>query len=375
MEVGHEHFAEDLTFPLRQLKENQNGPSTHAYDFDEINEVTTPLGIPWELSKDVPFDYIVPFIGFSWDLNEKKVSLPESKKEKYLRCIHEWKERSTHTLDDVQKMYGKLLYTCLITPQGRAYLTQLEKMMGMFQEHPFVPRHPPHQLNEDLIWWTNTLSSPSLSRDIPGRREIIDVRGFSDASSTVGIGIVLGDKWRAWRLLPNWKSGGRDIGWAEAVGMELLVRTILHTTHFPGIQIFGDNTGVVEGWWTGRSRNAETNRVFRRIHSLLEKHDVVLKTKYIHTSRNPADDPSRGIFPPKHLLLPPIEIPNEIRPYVLNFDAPSHPSERDTSRCFLPQPKAPIPHSEHLRRQKANVSAEDQPRDPSQTLTLGRNGN
>jgi hypothetical protein len=62
--VGHEHFVEDLTFPLRRPRDNQNGPSTHAYDFDEINEATMLLGIPWELSKDIPFNNIVPFIGF-----------------------------------------------------------------------------------------------------------------------------------------------------------------------------------------------------------------------------------------------------------------------------------------------------------------------
>jgi hypothetical protein len=369
-ETGHEHFAEDLSYPLRHLREHQSEHTPYPYDFDEINEATTPLGIPWEKSKDIPFDYIVPFIGFMWNLVKKKVFLPDSKKEKYLRAISEWRERKTHILDDVRKLYGKLLYTCLITPQGRSYLTHLEKMMGMFQNHPFVPRHPPQQLNEDLTWWVKTLSSPSLSRDIPGRREIHDVRGFSDASSTTGLGIILGDKWRAWRLLPNWKTGGRDIGWAEAIGMELLVRAILNSTSLPGIQIFGDNTGVVEGWWTGRSRNAETNGVFRRIHALLEKNDTILKTKYVNTNHNPADGPSRGIFPSRHLLLPPFDIPDEIKPFIVDFDAPTHPSERGLAQCLPPQQKTPISSFEYFRRQQANIDEEDQPSDPFQTFML-----
>lgn len=370
LDAGYEHFAEDLTSPLRHLHDRHDNANTYPYGFQEINEITDPLGVPWESSKDVPFATVVPFIGFTWDLTQKRVSLPETKKTKYLRAICEWKSQRTHSLDETRKLYGKLLYACLIKPAGRAYLTNLEKMMGTFQDRPFVPRHPPSQTNEDLSWWTKTLSSPSLSREIPGGRHVTNVSGYSDASSTIGIGIVLGNKWRAWRLLPNWKSGGRDIGWAEAVGMELLTRATLQQGHYPGIQIFGDNTGVVEGWWTGRSRNAETNRVFRRIHELLETHDTILKTRYVHTKSNPADGPSRGIFPPPNLLLPSIELPDEIKPFIVDFDSPPHPSERSAIERSAPSPKSTISHAERSRRQQANASAEDQAYDPSQTPPL-----
>ena len=208
LEVGSEHFAEDLSFPLQLLQPHANNSGDYPYDFVDVDKVTTPLGIPWETSKDVPFSNVVPFIGFSWNLVEKRVELPDSKKKKYLLSISEWKLRKTHTLDDVQKLYGKLLYACLIIPRGRAYLTGLEKMMGALQPHPFVPRHPPKSILEDLAWWTRILSLPSLARDIPGGRQIADVRGFSDASSSVGIGVVIGSRWRAWRLLPGWKSSG-----------------------------------------------------------------------------------------------------------------------------------------------------------------------
>ena len=189
------------------------------------------------------------------------------------------------------------LVPSVIIPRGRAYLTSFEKMMGALQPHPFVPRHPPKSILEDLTWWTCILSLPSLAQDIPGGRQIADVRGFSNASSSVGVGIVIGGRWRAWCLLPGWKSGGRDIGWAEAIGLELIVRSTLKTGSYQGIQLFGDNTGVVEGWWAGRSCNSETNKVFRRIHDLLDKQNTVLKTKYVSTKSNPADGPSRGTPP------------------------------------------------------------------------------
>ena len=358
-DVGAEHFAEDLSFPIRQIHTSCSNNTAYPYDMGEIDAVTAPLGIPWEASKDIPFNQIVPFIGLTWDLENKTVSLSEAKKEKYLQAISEWRQRTAHTLDETRKLYGKLLYACLIIPQGRAYLIHLEKMIGTFNGRSFVPHRPPKHLAEDLVWWARSLAHPSLSREIPGGRQIIDVRGFSDASSTVGIGVVIGNRWRAWRLLPGWKAGSRDIGWAEAVGMELLVRIVLSINPYPGIQIFGDNTGVVEGWWTGRSRNSETNKVFRRIHEVLADCNTVLTTRYVSSGQNPADDPSRGIYPPRKFLLPSIALPIEISPFLVDFDAPCHPRERDTSQGLPPMPKEVLSTREQHRRQEANILAYD----------------
>lgn len=370
-EAGAEHFAEDLAYPIKHIHNHQSGDLLYPYGFKEIDELTKPLGIPWESSKDVPFNQTVPFIGFLWNLELKKVILPEPKKEKYRQAIREWRQRPTHTLDETQKLYGKLLHSCCITPRGRAYLTSLEKMMATFRDRPFTPRHAPKHLTADLTWWETTLSLPSLSREIPGGRQITNVHGYSDASSTVGIGIVIGDKWRAWRLLPGWKAGGRDIGWAEAVGMELLVRAILSANSFQGIQVFGDNTGVVEGWWTGRSRNVETNSVFRRIHELLEASDTTLTTRYVNTNHNPADGPSRGAYPPTHLLLPPVSLPDEVKPFLVDFNAPLRFSEKATSRS-LPSPKTTLSSAERCRRLQANVNANEQPEEAAQTPSSDR---
>lgn len=371
-ETGAEQFAEDCSFPIGRSKVYIDADTEFSYNFEDINLVTDPLGVPWETSKDIPFNKIVIFAGFAWDLDEKTVALPETKKEKYRRAIEEWRQRTTHTLEDTRKLYGKLLYTCHIVPQGRAYLTNFEKMMGIFHERPFTPRHPPKQLTDDLTWWHLLLSRPRLVREIPGRRHVTDVHGFSDASSSTGIGIILGDKWRAWRLLPGWNREGRDIGWAEAVAMELLVRTIFQHHNLPGIRVFGDNTGVVEGWWTGRSRNAETNKVFRRIHRLVDENVSFLTTRYVNTAHNPADNPSRGIYPPEHLLLPPIIIPSELEPFITDFDAPLRPSERLASTSIYSKPKPCLSTSEQSRRNKANNLADEQPDVSIQASTFGR---
>ena len=120
--------------PLRDLMgDDRNGEDTgQAYTMKDVDEISTRLGIPWERSKDVPFGSRIPFIGFDWDLEMKTVALQNKKKEKYVSAIVEWKRRKSHTLGDVERLYGKLLHTCSIVPEGRAYLTGLESMLSIF---------------------------------------------------------------------------------------------------------------------------------------------------------------------------------------------------------------------------------------------------
>lgn len=360
-----EEFAEDMSLPLRDLssRREQTTNPEHAYSMDDVDEISAKLGIPWERSKDVPFGKVVPFIGFDWNLENKTVSLQEKKKNKYSDAVEEWRRRKSHTLEDVQKLYGKLLHTCLIIPEGRAYLTKLEKMLGIFHNTPHKPRHPPRHTDSDLLWWLRTLSKPTLTREIPGAQEVVDIHAFSDASSTVGIGVVIRDRWRAWSLKPGWNEDQRDIGWAEAVGMELLIRIILRDAP-PGtrFKIYGDNRGVVEGWWSGRSRNDQVNEVFKRIHFLLSTHRCMVYTKYVQSASNPADGPSRGIFPDASKLLPPIDLPNELLPLVLPLDHNRHGIQRqlDTRRSIPSADKPKIDQAEAENRHRVTSTLESQ---------------
>ena len=83
----------------------------------DIDTLSLELGISWEKDKDIPF------IGFSWDITSRLVSLPPLKKAKYLVAITEWNLSPTHNLAQTQKLYGKLLHTCHIIPKGKTILS------------------------------------------------------------------------------------------------------------------------------------------------------------------------------------------------------------------------------------------------------------
>jgi hypothetical protein len=152
-------------------------------------------------------------------------------------------------------------------------------------------------------------------------------------SSSVGIGIIIGDKWRAWRLIPGWQTEGngkQDIAWAEAIGFELLVYTIAALPNTSShVILYGDNTSIIKGWWRGSSKNKAVNGVFKCIHEFLHNlpRHLEIHTEYIPSKSNPADGPSRGIYGPEHLLLPPIDIPFEARNLIVDASSPLTPTE------------------------------------------------
>lgn len=360
-----EEFDEDLSFPILDLSSSSPRSPEDAlftYSFEDIDRLSKLLGIPWELAKDILFSPCAPFIGFLWDLSARTISIPDKKKEKYLAAILKWEARRAHTLQEVQQLYGKLLHASLVLPAGRAYLVSLEAMLPTFRDRPHMPRTPPKTTSDDLRWWKANFTQPTISRDIPGPIEVIDPSAYSDASSGTGVAIWINGRWRAWRLLPGWKANGRDIGWAEAVGMEFLVSAILtQCAEGSCIKVFGDNRGVVEGWWKGRSRNKATNNVFKRIHERVATAQCSILTCYVPSKHNPADGPSRGVFPSLSLLLPPIQIPTALELFIANFDDPLLPSERSSSDAEVktyspPASRSPMHHrstrlNDEFRRQ------------------------
>jgi hypothetical protein len=225
----NEHVEDNLFLCLdlsshspRSIKDSQ-----YTYNFDDIDRLSSTLGIPWERSKDLPFASSTSYIGFLWDSESRTVSLSPKKRLKYSLSIDKWLLCPKHSLNDVQKLYGRLLHVCLVVPAGRAYITGLEAMLELGNARPFALYPPVKTVAEELSWWSTKLVF-SLSRPIPAPLILLDLHAFSDASSGFGIAIHIQGRWRAWRLIPGWQSlnGSRDIGWAEAVGFELLIRAI-----------------------------------------------------------------------------------------------------------------------------------------------------
>jgi hypothetical protein len=279
------------------------------------------------MSKDQPFVPSTTYIGFIWNLELCTVSLSPNKTDKYIDEINKWVSQRAHTFKHMQELYGKLLHVSSILPQGHMYLVGLESMLATGVKQPFISHRPDNSLEKDLQWWTEKLCSGTIVWAIYTPPSYLDPRAFSDVSSSVGIGITVGNRWRAWRLPTGWQSlhGPKDIGWAKAVAFELLICTL--DTILPNsvhVLLHSDNTGVVEGWRTGRHCNRAVNTIFKHIHTFLDSAIRIcsVATCYIPSGDNPANKSSRGIYSSENLLLPTILTSEHLRDFLTDATNP-----------------------------------------------------
>jgi len=319
-------FEDDLNifrFPIAGGP-NSDGtftPYTYAYDRPQALSRIASLNIPWHPDKGQDFSASFTYLGFSWDIENKSVTLHDHKREKFLNRVNNFLASFSGArcqLQDVMKIHGSLCHIAYIYPDGRNRLPSLSNFICTFQNNTFTYRYPPKSVFSDLSWWKIILSRGCISRPLIPRGNPTDLRIFVDASTSWGIGLLIGESWDAWKTSPSWKGPFRDIGWLEGVALELLIYVLeekgLHDLH---VLVHSDNQGVIGAFDKGRSRNYETNLSIRRSASVLSALNISLSLVYVQSEKNPADPISRGINgPAADRLLSTFALPEELRPFL-----------------------------------------------------------
>lgn len=278
------------------------GEYSYSFDRDFCMALIAILNIPWHPTKTgLRFAFEMVFIGFFWDLTYRRVSLPNPKRLKFLTrvtsLLHRIEQHERLTLLDIQIIHGSLVHICFVHVSGSSYLPAISNFMAQFNANNFIPRRASNSLHSSLTWWKTQLSIPDFYRQLHPVQPLKDLRIFVDASTSWGIGIIIGDMWYAFKLVPNWKTTGLDIGWLEAVALELLMYFLVQLGHQNvHLLMHSDNTGAIGAHDKGRSRNIATNLCVRRTYLLSSEHLIIPKFVYIPSADNPADPISRGIL-------------------------------------------------------------------------------
>jgi hypothetical protein len=172
-----------------------------------------------------------------------------------------------------------------------------------------------------LHWWLSRLADSSTYRQLHSIGPVQDPHIFVDASTSWGIGIIVGDLWHAFPLVSDWKVTGHDICWLEAVALELLVY-FLRQLHFVNthIIIYSDNNGAIGAHTKYRSPNVPINLCVRRTYAALIECLILPDFIYIASELNPADPISRGESgsPSRTFLSWHFDMPRELQPFFLN---------------------------------------------------------
>ncbi|CDO69281.1 hypothetical protein BN946_scf185042.g183 [Trametes cinnabarina] len=276
---------------------------TYGHSVDDIFELGERLGIPWHNVKWRPHDFEGTYLGFAWNISDKTVSLPERKRTKYLTRVEDAldlvaKSAKRMSRETAQKLSGTLSHCTFVYPRGRTYLSGLFAFVASFtSEH--IPRYPPKSVISDLKWWHDLLQRDSDRRVLVPKGTPQDADVWVDASSTWGIGIVVGKEWDAWRWKgprEAWHKNGRDIGWVEMIALEMAVRRLVELGwENADLLVRSDNEGVIKAFKRGRSRNWQVNLAIRRTELLCMEKNIKILPIYVNTKDNRADPVSRGI--------------------------------------------------------------------------------
>jgi hypothetical protein len=134
---------------------------------------------------------------------------------------------------------------------------------------------------------------------------------FVDASGR-GIGFCFGERWLAWtfkrprsnRNIPTDRNGRIIISWAELIAVELGVLTLISAGYVDtSIVVRSDNLGVVVALGRGTWKTEfGLQEVLERILEMCRDFRLELQMKWVDSKANPADGPSRRVYPPRKMM-------------------------------------------------------------------------
>lgn len=138
----------NFRFPVGRCE--ASGAYIYGHDLGSILKILTPLGVPWSGEKWPVGGYATTgiYIGFLWDLELKRVSLPEGKHLKHLAKVEEFLEQATAkrvNYKTICSLNGSLTHIAFVYPQGRTFLGNLCAFIASLGPNPrvFTPRYPP----------------------------------------------------------------------------------------------------------------------------------------------------------------------------------------------------------------------------------------
>ncbi|KAF7325222.1 hypothetical protein MKEN_00566500 [Mycena kentingensis (nom. inval.)] len=323
-DADEEKYEDDLSvfrFPNESGPFEQDGYS-YRFDRDTITEPIDDILVPWHPTKTgFRFDFVTTFLGWYWDLLLRRVSLPEQKRLKHLKRVVDLlvriESRQRIALHELQVVHGSLCHLCFGYPAGASRLAVFSNAMSGFQTHPERARYQSDSVLSALKWWRKQLENPTHYRRLDPIPPLKDLGIYVDASTSWGIGIIIGSGWHAFRLKSDWKKPGRDICWLECLAIELAIHFLIQLRYSQlHILIRSDNTGAIGAHTKGRSPNVDINSCARRTFALTSSHMIIPALVFVPTADNRADAPSRGVpsdfTSPLLLHSPPLPTPSTL---------------------------------------------------------------
>ncbi|EHS63701.1 uncharacterized protein PGTG_21780 [Puccinia graminis f. sp. tritici CRL 75-36-700-3] len=260
------------------------------------------LGVLTNMDKCSEFADEQKFIGFIWNGVDSTVRLTTKKLGERRDQIGEFLiPKKEFKFNKAEVLAGRLNHVSYLLPQLRAYIRGVYRWINEWKKK-MATRSLPEDVKNYLEFWLHTLLIFKNTRLIRSM-EPSEILWVGDASTSFGIGILIGHRWCQFRLKENWRVGvhAKGIAWLETVAIRLgLLMTIKLGIASKGSNyiVWTDNTVTEAVLNTKKSKDTSVNEEWKVIHALLIKHELDLTPRRVVSKDNMADTLSRGIQTP-----------------------------------------------------------------------------
>jgi hypothetical protein len=160
-------------------------------------------------------------------------------------------------------------------------------------------RHTPTDVLSNLSRWTKTLNEFTHTR-LVRTSEAVDIGWVGDASTSFGVGVIIGKKWSQLKILKerNVNLPKRNIAWLETVAIRvglIMLQQLNQMRQGSNLIVWTDNTTTESVIIKRKSKDDEVNEEWKEIQDLLIEKEIDLTGKRVKSHDNIADNLSRGL--------------------------------------------------------------------------------
>ncbi|POV94475.1 hypothetical protein PSTT_16839 [Puccinia striiformis] len=262
-----------------------------------IMERSKEMGVKTNEKKYSEFSSKQKFIGFIWDGRRHTVEPPQTKREARIRQIeHLLTRKRLFTYRDAMVSAGRLNHITYILPQLKCYSRSIYQWQMSWHNHS-ARRTIPNEVRVNLEWWKLSLQTYNPTRLIP-EPQPTDVGWIDDASTSYGIGVIIGKRWARFRLTrdPSLCFPGNTIAWLETLAIRLGLLMLMEIGASSGktFIVHTDNTTTQGAINNRKCRDPSVNEEWKIIQRILIDAEINIEARRVTSGENQADGLSRG---------------------------------------------------------------------------------
>lgn len=214
---------------------------------DRFLSMLNSLGIPVSPHKTIRASTSIVFLGIGIDTVAESLFLPEDKASTVLQQLESFLTCSKPTVRQWQKILGKLCHLSTIVMSGRILLSSVYgSLQGILSQDQSRRRSISSEVRKDLLVWVKFLTILVPGKQFrmfrPPSTNIPTIA--SDASSSVGFGVMFGARWFYGRW-PSDKWRQLNIAFLELYPIYVAIKLWGSQSKDGALQILCDNHAMV----------------------------------------------------------------------------------------------------------------------------------